>query len=110
MIKNLILKLGNSELVQWLRSIELSNFNFMGIFTIYKRVMFIIADGHNRASETTFLAVCYQIFGAILIMTFMGATTKALFFGWAGKVLMMFAIWFFLPFILLDYEKEYNRE
>lgn len=116
MLKRLIRKISNSELVTWFREAKLLEiFNIFGILTVYKRVLFIIADSHDRASETSFLAIIYQLFGFIICGKFIShepftSENPEVFFGWAFSTLTVFVIWFFLPWIWKDYEKKYNKE
>ncbi|MBC8427324.1 MAG: hypothetical protein H8D97_00385 [Proteobacteria bacterium] len=111
MLKRLIIRIRNSGFIQWLKDIKLSNFNIFGIFTIYKRILFIIARSHHKAcyGETKTIVVLYQIIGAFTVIGLLATPTEATFLLWVGKVLLSYGIWFYLPFVWLEYENEYNK-
>ena len=113
MPNKLILKLRNSKIMTWLREADLGKLlNIFGILTIYRNVLFIIAKSHHKAdnSESSFLTVVYQIIGFFLACNWVFPTTKALVFGAITKGLLVFVIWFFLPFVWLEYHNTYSSK
>ena len=90
-------------MVDLFKGINLPSLNIFGIFTVYKRVLIVIAEGHNKASDTTWTAAAYQFTGIVIM-----GNLANMFSGIAGFFVAGFLIWFFLPFVMLDYDNKYG--
>jgi hypothetical protein len=116
MPNKLILKIRNSKFMIWLREVNLGElFNVFGLLTIIRNLLFMMVKEERRCNNEicNILTLTYFVFG----LWFFGfvwywptvAFTEAIFFPWAGKIILTMWFWILVPFIWYDYHDEYNK-
>jgi hypothetical protein len=113
MLKKLINKFGNTPFIQWMKELNLDNFNILGIFTVLKKVLKIINNDKDGI-----LQGCYMLIMIIMLFCYVphepwlngpqgtNEYNVVIFIGWLLKIAAWGMAFFALPIIVDEYDKQ----